>query len=171
MDFMNFMNQINGCGGNFGCDFNNPNMGCDGGNSRGFGSNVWPLLLLAGLGNGYGQNSFSGGNMTCYPNNNYGQFVTQTSMPYCDSNLKYRTKKVKQAYMEVPVSTYQVAQPFVGAQHPTTMNIVPTNFGGNRNGIDIWTIIILLALLGSRSSSNSSCCGQSRSCGNISTEV
>lgn len=171
MDFMNFMNQINGCGANCGCDFNNPNMGCDGGNGRGYGSNIWPLLLLAGLGNGYGQSNFSGGNMTCYPNNNCGHFITQTSMPCYDSNLKYRTRKVKQAYMEVPVSTYQVAQPFLGPQNPTTMSIIPNNFGGNRNGIDIWTIIILLMLLGSKSNNNNVCCSHPRSCGNISQEV
>ncbi len=169
MDFMNFMNQINGtCGTNCGCNFNNPNNGFNG-NNRGCGHSIWPLLLLAGLGTG-NQNNFSGGNLTCYPNNNCGQFVTQTSSHFSDSNLKYRTRKVKQAYMEVPVSTYQVAQPFLGMQYPTTMNIIPAGGMGNRNGIDLWTILILLALLGGRPNDCNMCCSQPRGCGNISPE-
>lgn len=169
MDFMNFMNQLNGSGcGNCGCDLNN---GCMNNNNIGCGnSNILPLLLLAGLGNGFGQNNLSGGSMTCYPNNQCQQFITPTSVPYCGSNLRYKTRKVRQAYMEVPVSTYQVAQPFWGTNYPTTMNIMPVGGNRNGNGSDLWTILLLLSLL-SRNNRNMCCQPQPRGCNNVSSEL
>lgn len=174
MDFMNFMNQLNDSGcGNCGCDLN---QGCGNSNNNfgnfGCGSGLLPLLLLVGLGQGFGNNNLSGGgNMTCYPNNQCQQFITPTSVPYCGSNLKYKTRRVRQAYMEVPVSTYQVAQPFCGInQQPTTMNIMPVGGYRNGNGTDLWTILLLLSLL-NRNNRNMCCQPQPRGCNNVSSEL
>lgn len=161
MDFMNFVNQINGlgCGNNCGCDLN---QGCN--NTGGFRSELLPLILLSGL--GQGRQNFSGGNLTCYPNNQCQQFITPTSSNCCGSNIRYRTRRVRQAYMEVPVSTYQVAQPFYGMSQPTTMNIMPVS--GNRNGIDLWTILILLFLFNRNNRSSHS---HHHGSNNVSSEI
>lgn len=155
MDFMNLMNQFN----NGSCSNNNHHNGCGGGdigNRNCFGNNsILPFLLFSGLGcNNYQRSNFNGGRMTCYPNNNnYGYpqpYIYPTSYPYCDNGIKYRTRKVRQAYMEVPVSTYQIAQPLYNmnnmAQGPTTMNIIPTDGNGGYNN-DLWSLLILLSLL------------------------
>lgn len=155
MDFMNLMNQLNGssCGhsgcGHSGCGHSGGDFNSNCGNNFGFGSGVLPFLLLAGLG-GYGNyNNNNGGHMTCYPNNQVQQSFIPPQSTFFDSGLKYKTKKVKQAYIEVPVSTYQVAQPMYGiggpCQPPTTMNIIPTSENNNR-GMDLCTLLLLLYL-------------------------
>ena len=172
MDFMNFMSQINNnCGagcGNCGCDNNNSNNGIGT-----YGSGLLPLLLLSGL--GQNSNQRSGGNMVCYPNSQPQpqQFVTPTSIPCCDSGLKYRTKRVRQAYMEVPVATYQVAQPYYYPQAPapTTMNVVPVG-GGNNSGngsFDLWTLFLLLFLANRCNSGSNGQRPQPRGCGSCAT--
>ena len=158
MDFMNFMNQINGssCGHSGGgcCHDNNGfNHGCNCGfnncNNNGCGSGILPLLLLSGLsGFGQGNNNFSGGRMTCYPNNQGQQYFMPQSSFY-DSGIKYKTRKIKQAYVEMPVSTYYVSQPMYSMnQQPTTMNIIPTCENNNNcnRGNDLCLLLFLLAL-------------------------
>lgn len=142
MDFMNFMNQLGssglGCGNTVGdCNFLNNNA-C--------GSNILPFLLLSGL-NHNSRNSI--GNMTCYPNcqSQPQQYVTQTSAPCYELPVKYRTRKVRQAYMEVPVSTYQVVQPYsyVSHQHPINFNMIPAQNNGNYS-TDLYTLLLILCL-------------------------
>lgn len=146
MDFMNFMNQFGGSNFNSNCECNS-NHGCLNNNNK--FNDFLPLLLL-GMGQ-CGSNQF-GGNLTCYPNNNFQQFSTPTPYSSCCPNIKYRKRKVKQAYVEMPVSTYQVVQPFFSSvQHPTTMNIMPN--GLNRNN-DLLTLILFMMINRSRSISN-----------------
>ncbi len=196
MDFMNFMNQINSCGCNTGCGGNNGGNSGNGGTPFGFGggSGILPWLLLAGLGNNYNNgNNFSGGTLALYPNNygsgygsGYGYPYIFPTSPYAYDGLKYKTRKVRQAYMEVPVSTYQVAQPMCqpcympyglgnngGCPQPTLMNIVPTANGNNNsaglfgfgNGSGILPLLLLLGLI--NNNGRGCCCQQPqpRSCG------
>lgn len=173
MDFMNFMNQFSGMG------FGNNNSGCGCDLGQGFSNdnctklksdNLLPLLLLMGL--GQQGNNFSGGTLTCYPNNQCQQpqpFVMPTSDSFCGPNVKYRRRKVRQAYMEVPVSTYQVAQPFPSIMpqaQPTTMNIIPNNISSGRN-IDFITLLLLMLC------NNSNCrqSNQSHVGCNVSSEI
>lgn len=160
MDFMNFMSQINNCGMGCGsCGFDNNIYQSYNRNNCGIG--LLPLLLLSGLGQTNNQCS----NMVCYPNQAQ-QVITPTSTPYYDNGLKYKTRKVKQAYMEVPVATYQVAQPYYNQSYPTNMNIVPV--GGNRNGsFDICTLLLLLFLIGRSNNGCTTVCTptpQARTC-------
>ena len=145
MDFVNLMNQIN----NQGCVNDMMQNFCHNNNSNnGIGNGILPLLLLAGLGNNNCQNN--GGTLTCYPSNNCSNQCFQGVQPYVipnsDSNLRYRTRRVRQAYVEVPVSTYQVVNPictnssFLNSQCPTTMNIMP--YSNQKGGMDLGTIII-----------------------------
>lgn len=144
MDFMNLMNQINnqGCGNDMMQGSCHNNFNCGNGNNN----NILPFLLLAGLAGNNGNNN-NGGTLTCYPvNQGYGQPYV---LPNSDSNLRYRTRKVRQAYVEVPVSTYQVVNPicnnqFLNNQCPTTMNITPCN--NQRSGIDLSTLLLLCLL-------------------------
>ncbi len=149
MDFMNFMNQINNGGccnhNNHGC---NNNIGCDSGfsNNNFCGSSIIPFLFLSGLGQNFCGGNNNNSNVVCYPNA-LQQYVTQTSSPYCESPVRYRTRKVKQAYMEVPVSTYQVVQPY---NQPGPISL---NMAGNNNryqGFDLATLLLFM-LLGNRS--------------------
>lgn len=156
MDFMNFMNQFNGS--NFGnaCECDSP---CSSNNKF---RDLLPLLLL---GMGQCTNNQSGGNLTCYPNNNYQQFTMANPYSCCGSNIKYRKKKVRQAYVEMPVSTYQVVQPtFSNMQQPMTMNIIPNGFRNN----DLLTTMLILFMLISRNKVNSN--NQNVGC-SISSEI
>ncbi len=143
MDFMNLMNQIN----NQGC-FNNDMMQGLYNNHHHHGNGILPFLFLAGLA-GNNNNTNNGGTLTCYPvNQGYGPYQPYV-LPNSDSNLRYRTRKVRQAYVEVPVSTYQVVNPmynnqFLGNQYPTTLNINPYN--NPRSGIDYSTLLLLFLL-------------------------
>ena len=148
MDFVNLMNQIN----NQGCVNDMMQNFCNNNNNSGIGNGILPLLLLTGLGNNHQNN---GGTLTCYPANQYGNSCYQGVQPYVipnsDLNLRYRTRRVRQAYVEVPVSTYQVINPictngsFLNSQCPTTMNIMP--FNNQKGNMDLGTILLLMCLL------------------------
>lgn len=142
MDFMNFMNQFNSC--DLGSTFSNDNLG------KGKGDNLLPLLLLMLQGN----NNFQGGMLTCYPNNQFSQPFTIPNSDF-GSNVKYRRKRVRQAYMEVPVSIYQTAQPYV---QPTTFNVMPNNTQQPKGG-DLISTILLLSLLNNRHCRPDHCTG------------
>lgn len=175
MDFMNFMNQVgNNCEvghrnhihDNCGCC--SPNIG---NHHNGF-SGLLPLLFLSGLGQ---TSSCNLGNMVCYPNQcQTQQYVTPTSVPCFNNGLKYKTKKVRQAYMEVPVSIYQVAQPYYPypQQLPITANMGSIN--GNRCSFDLSTILLFLLLCSRNNNRCMNVCNpphHNRPCGSCSTEI
>lgn len=141
MDFMNFMNQL-GTSGMGCCNTSGESSTL---NNNICGSGILPFLLLSGL----NQNSRNGGNMVCYPNcqSQPQQYISQTSAPYYDLPVKYRTRKVRQAYMEVPVSTYQVVQPYYYAPQAQPINLNMESVQNNGNaGMDIYTLLLILCL-------------------------
>lgn len=158
MDFMNLMNQMGASSGSS-CGTSCGTGGCGiGGLGGGCGNNpLLSLLLLSGLGGncfGCGNQNNLSGNMTCYPEQQCSQpFVTPISTSGCGcGEVKFRKRKVKEAYMEVPVSAYQVAQPMYPQAQPTNFNINPCGAGNNNNcGLDLTMIILLLLLCGNNS--------------------
>ncbi|BAK80800.1 hypothetical protein [Candidatus Arthromitus sp. SFB-rat-Yit] len=165
MDFMNFMNQASNC--EIGHrNHANDNCGCY--SSNNFNNNgfnyLLPLFFLSGL----GQTGYNSNNMVCYPNQPQ-QYVTPT---YSNNNLKYRTKKVRQAYMEVPVSTYQVAQPYCQQQ----LSVNPGMFclNGNRSQCDLFSMLLFLIFISKFSNKCGNVCNvqsNTRSCGSCSSEI